>query len=44
MAIPVDVERRNKIINVVLTNGRATISELAKMFNVTPETIRKDVT
>lgn len=44
MARPVDVERRNKIINVVLTNGRATISELAKMFNVTPETIRKDVT
>lgn len=44
MARPVDVERRNKIINVVLINGRATISELAKMFNVSTETIRKDVT
>lgn len=44
MARPVDIERRNKIINVVLTNGRATINELAQMFNVTTETIRKDVT
>ncbi|ECP3596262.1 DeoR/GlpR transcriptional regulator, partial [Salmonella enterica] len=33
MARPVDIERRNKIINIVLANGRATISELAKMFN-----------
>lgn len=43
MARPVDIERRNKIINIVLANGRATISELAKMFNVSTETIRKDV-
>ncbi|EAZ6626328.1 DeoR/GlpR transcriptional regulator, partial [Salmonella enterica subsp. enterica] len=42
-ARPVDIERRNKIINIVLANGRATISELAKMFNVSTETIRKDV-
>ncbi|PUF26127.1 DeoR/GlpR transcriptional regulator [Salmonella enterica subsp. enterica] len=44
MARPVDIERRNKIINVVLTNGRAKINDLAQMFDVTTETIRKDVT
>nr|WP_241391591.1 DeoR/GlpR family DNA-binding transcription regulator [Yersinia frederiksenii]ULG19916.1 transcriptional regulator [Yersinia frederiksenii] len=43
MARTVDIERRNKIINVVLTNGSAKINELAQMFNVTTETIRKDV-
>ncbi|MBV8043922.1 DeoR/GlpR family DNA-binding transcription regulator [Pluralibacter sp.] len=43
MARPVDIERRNKIVNVVLTNGGAKINELAKMFDVTTETIRKDV-
>lgn len=36
-------ERKNKILHEVITKGEASISELAELFEVTTETIRKDV-
>ena len=44
MAKPVNNERRNKEVNYVIENGTVTISDLAKIFQVTTETIRKDLT
>ena len=40
---PVANDRRNKIIRYVVENGSAKINELAKKFNVSMETIRKDL-
>jgi len=40
---PKDNERKNKIINHVVTNGHAKVNELAELLNVTTETIRKDL-
>jgi len=36
-------ERRDKILHEVMTNGEATVSELADLLGVTTETIRKDL-
>lgn len=43
MAKPIDSERRNKIIQYVMTQGKARVSELAEKFQVSTETIRKDL-
>lgn len=43
MAKPINNERRNKIVNYVITNGSVTVNELAEKFNVSTETIRKDL-
>lgn len=43
MTKPKDNERKNKIINHVVTNGHAKVNELAELLNVTTETIRKDL-
>lgn len=42
MRVPND-ERKNNILKYVLSKEKATISELATFFNVTMETIRRDV-
>jgi DeoR/GlpR family transcriptional regulator of sugar metabolism len=44
LAKPINNERRNKIVNYVISNGSATVNDLAKEFNVSTETIRKDLT
>ena len=36
--------RKQKILDVVLEKKSATVVELARMFNVTNETIRRDLT
>lgn len=36
-------ERKNKILHEVITQGEISINQLAERFNVTTETIRKDV-
>jgi DeoR family fructose operon transcriptional repressor len=37
-------ERRRQIASLTAVNGRVTVVELAERFNVTPETIRRDLT
>lgn len=37
------VERRHEISEWIYRNGKADISELARMFNVSCETIRRDL-
>ncbi|HIW92473.1 MAG TPA: DeoR/GlpR family DNA-binding transcription regulator [Candidatus Corynebacterium avicola] len=37
-------ERRRQIASLTAVNGRVTVAELAERFNVTPETIRRDLT
>ena len=36
-------QRRAEIIKIIYTEGKAYISELAKRFNVSGETIRRDL-
>ena len=36
-------ERRNKIAEILVTNGSIKVKEIAKMFGVSTETIRKDL-
>jgi len=36
-------ERKNRILHEVVTRNKVSIQELAEMFGVTTETIRKDV-
>ena len=43
MAKPINNERRNNIVNYVINNGSVTVIELAEKFNVSTETIRKDL-
>lgn len=43
MAKPVDGERRDKIVQYVIRHGKARVGELAEMFQVSGETIRKDL-
>ncbi len=43
MAKPINDERRNNIVQYVLNQKRATVTDLAKKFEVTTETIRKDL-
>ncbi|CUH96043.1 hypothetical protein P22_2131 [Propionispora sp. 2/2-37] len=43
MAKPINNERRNQIVNYVITNGTATVNELSERFKVSTETIRKDL-
>lgn len=38
-----DIERREKIIQFVIKNGKAKVAELADIFQVSTETIRKDL-
>lgn len=44
MAKPINNERRNKIVHYVISNGTVTVHELSEKFNVSTETIRKDLT
>ena len=37
------IERRNEIAAMLAANGRVIVSELAKDFSVTEETIRRDL-
>ncbi len=43
MAKPIDNERRRQIVQYVMANGKARVNELAENFDVSTETIRKDV-
>ena len=43
MAKPIDTERRQKIVQYVMSHGKARVAELAEAFNVSGETIRKDL-
>lgn len=43
MARPIDNDRRSQIIQYVMQHGKARVGELADKFNVTTETIRKDL-
>ncbi|MDO4643743.1 MAG: DeoR/GlpR family DNA-binding transcription regulator [Cardiobacteriaceae bacterium] len=43
MPKPVDNERREKIVQYVMLHGKARVSELAQVFQVSGETIRKDL-
>ena len=43
MAKPIDTERRQKIVQYVMSRGKARVAELAGAFNVSGETIRKDL-
>ena len=36
-------ERKRKIMNFIKTNTRCSVSELAKLFDITPATIRSDL-
>ena len=36
-------DRKNKIIQIILKNKSATVVNLAKMFNVSKEAIRRDL-
>ena len=36
-------DRQNDIVKVALSNGRVTVDDLSLRFNVTPQTIRKDL-
>lgn len=37
------IERKNRLISYIETNGKAEVAELAKILNVVPETIRRDL-
>jgi DeoR/GlpR family transcriptional regulator of sugar metabolism len=37
------IERRNKILEILKKDGRVVVSDLSTMFNVTEETIRRDL-
>lgn len=37
------VERRNEIMELLLANGKVYVSELAKKFSITEETVRRDL-
>ncbi|WP_196605094.1 DeoR/GlpR family DNA-binding transcription regulator [Pectinatus haikarae] len=43
MAKPINLERRNQIVQYVLAKGSVTVSELAKNFDVSMVTMRKDL-
>ena len=43
MAKPIDTDRRQKIVQYVMSHGKARVAELAEAFNVSGETIRKDL-
>lgn len=37
------VERQSKIANIIREHNHATVNELAKLFNISRETIRRDL-
>lgn len=43
MAKPIDHDRKNRIINHVVSHGHAKVNDLAEMLGVTTETVRKDI-
>ncbi|BCZ48138.1 DeoR family transcriptional regulator [Clostridium gelidum] len=43
MLKPLNVERRTKLAKFIMLNGSISVKELAKEFNVSTETIRKDL-
>ncbi len=43
MAKPINIERRNQIVQYILARGTVTVNELAKEFKVSMVTIRKDL-
>lgn len=43
MANPLTLERRNKLAQILVSEGSVKVGKLAEMFNVSTETIRKDL-
>lgn len=43
MARPIDHDRKNRIINHVVSHGHVKVNDLAEMLGVTTETVRKDI-